>query len=122
MIVPSHDGGSPIPPIVEPTQYHLVMLDVDNILPLNPDAAGAGSSNSGTSFQIPALSLMAHASPLSPVGESSAFSTTSFSSLGEPLLFIVRNQAPPRQLWNPLVHHMNCSSMDSIQNSSFHNI
>ena len=65
MIVPSHDGGSPIPPIVEPTQYHLVMLDVDNILPLNPDAAGSGSSNTGTSFQTPALSLIAHASPLS---------------------------------------------------------
>ena len=60
-----HEGGSPIPPNVDPTAYDLIMLEVDDILPspLTPRVPAPTVPEPVCEMQTPALFTMAQSSP-----------------------------------------------------------
>ena len=61
----SQDGGSPIPPNVDPTAYNLIMLDVDDLLtsPLKPLLLPPPVPEPVCELQMPALFTMARHIP-----------------------------------------------------------
>ena len=72
----SHDGGSLIPPNVDPTAYDFIILDVDNMLPspLTPQVLPLLLPVRICEMQTPALFTMAQASPQPQSVDSATYS------------------------------------------------